>query len=196
MLKKLMEILKEKGLDYDSFFFLYGMVNNIDIVNSNSLEDIDKLLELEYIDMIDDNYTVTFTQKGIDFIKEVVVEIRKEIKKEQKKVNEKLKAEIKEWIDEYRQLFKGTKPGAMGDAKACLDKMIRFFEDYPDYASKETVFNAAKNYINIEAGQNYKYLQRADYFIYKLVGKEETSRLASFCEETADEPVKSFVKML
>ena len=178
-----MEILNEKGLGYDSFFFLYGMVNNIDIVNSNSLEDIDKLLELEYINMIDDNYTVTFTQKGIDFIKEVVTEIKKEIKKEQKKVNEKLKAEIKEWIDEYRGLFKGTKPGAMGDAKACLDKMVRFFEDYPDYASKEIVFNAAKNYINIEAGQNYKYLQRADYFIYKLVGKEETSRLASFCEE-------------
>jgi len=186
MLKRLMEILKEKGLDYNSFFFLYRIVNNIPIYNEILEEDPDRLLALGYIYYEEEADTIMLQQQGIDFIKETVKELKKAINKEVRQGDLELRNTISSWMDEYRALFKGTKVGAMGDPKACLDKMIRFFTEYPDYANKDIIFNATKKYIQTEANQNYKYLQRADYFIYKVTGKEETSRLASFCSDAKE----------
>lgn len=189
MLKRLIEILNEKGLDANSFFFLYQILNKINIDNWKSKPDFDNLLSLGYIEI--DNETVDFnlTYTGIDLVKYIVKEIKKEISKEKRVGDIELRFSIKEWIDEYRALFKGTKAGIMGDPKACLDKMIRFFEEYSQFANKEQILKATQAYIQSEAQSNYKYLQRADYFIYKITGKEEVSRLASYCEE--DNEVKS-----
>lgn len=195
MLRRLMEILKEKGLDYNSFFFLYGLVNNIHIHKKYDYDNVEELMGLE---LIEETYekNLTVTQQGIDFIKDTVKELKKAITKEIKQGDLNLKNSIKEWIDEYRSLFKGTKIGAMGDPKACLDKMVRFFEEYPDYANKDLIFNATKKYIQTEANQNYKYLQRADYFIYKVTGKEESSRLASFCSDVEENELPSNIRDL
>ncbi len=183
-----MEILAEKGLDYNSFFFLYKHVNNIDI---DDIQDYGVgLIQNNFIDF-SDPIKITVTEQGYDFVKYVVSELKKEINKEKKLGNINTRKEIKDWIDEYRALFKGTKIGIMGDPKSCLDKMVRFFEEYPELADKDLIFKATKKYIDSEAMQNYKYLQRADYFIYKLVGKDETSRLASFCSDVEENQLQS-----
>jgi hypothetical protein len=194
MLKRLIEVLNEKGLDAQSFLFLYALVNNIQ----------GPQFEIDYKQLRIKGYwkfpstgdsIENITPEGIEFIKYVVKELKKEIRKEIKQGDEDLRNSIKEWIDDYRNLFKGTKVGIMGDPKACLDKMVRFFQEYPQFANKDIVMKTTEAYIQSEANHNYKYLQRADYFIYKLVGKEETSRLAGYCEE--DKQIEqSFTKML
>jgi predicted transcriptional regulator len=197
MLKRLMEILKEKGLDYNSFFFLYQLVNNINIYRVYNYANTADLMELEFI--IENNeHSLHATQKGKDFIKEVIAEIKKDIQIDKKQTVSKFTKEVETWIQEYRDLFKNTKIGAIGDPKSCVKKMARFFDEYPDYADKDLIFKATQKYINSEATSNYKYLQRADYFIYKLTGKEEVSRLASFCSDIEENQMldHSFTNML
>lgn len=196
MLKKLIEILNEKGLDAQSFLYLYALVNNIQGPDQDTVHIFDIWKKYKYIDFKDESdESVFITQEGIELVKYVVKELKKEIRKEIKQGDEELRNSITEWIDDYRNLFKGTKVGIMGDPKACLDKMVRFFQEYPQFANKDIVFKATEAYIQSEANHNYKYLQRADYFIYKIVGKEETSRLAGYCEEDV-QLEQSFTKML
>lgn len=88
--------------------------------------------------------------------------------------------DVEDWIDEYRILFKGKKVGAMGDRKACVEKM-RVFLSQNDY-SKDEILSATERYI--KSLDNRAYLQQADYFINKRMGDgTETSRLRNFCEE-------------
>jgi hypothetical protein len=180
MLKRLMEILKKKELDYNSFFFLYRLVNNIEIDVEGDINH-ELLIRYNYIRL--ENNTISFTQNGINFIKDTAKELKRAIAKEIKNADQTLKDQINDWIVDYRNLYKGTKVGIMGDPKSCLEKMCRFFVEYPQYANKDLILNATKKYIETEAFTNYKYLQRADYFIYKITGKEESSRLASFCSD-------------
>lgn len=182
MLKRLIEILNEKELDANSFFFLYSKLNNIP-TDTHGDFDPEFMMNGEV------------TKEGIEFVKYTVKEIKKEITSNKRKVDAELKSSIKEWINEYRALFKGIKSGIMGDPKACLEKMVRFHEEYPELADKDKIFKATEAYIQSEANHNYKYLQRADYFIYKVTGKEEISRLASYCEEDS-EVEQSFTKQL
>lgn len=81
---------------------------------------------------------------------------------------------------EFRSLWKGLKVGSQGSPKACHDKLQRWMTENPDY-SKSDILKAAKMYI--KSVDNYKYLQSAEYFIYKKDGKEESSRLSSFIDE-------------
>lgn len=89
------------------------------------------------------------------------------------------------WIDEYRELFKGKKIGSMGSRSACIVKMDRFLSQYP--YTKAVVISATERYINSQREQGYKFLQRADYFIFKNEDMDGSkilgSRLATFCEE-------------
>ena len=193
MLKRLMEILKKKELDYNSFFFLYRLVNNIEIDVEGDINH-ELLIRYNYIRL--ENNTISFTQNGINFIKDTAKELKRAIAKEIKNADQTLKDQINDWIVDYRNLYKGTKVGIMGDPKSCLEKMCRFFVEYPQYANKDLILNATKKYIETEAFTNYKYLQRADYFIYKITGKEESSRLASFCSDVEENKLPSNIKDL
>ena len=193
MLKRLMEILKKKELDYNSFFFLYRLVNNIEIDVEGDINH-ELLIRYNYIRL--ENNTISFTQNGINFIKDTAKELKRAIVKEIKNADQALKDQINDWIVEYRNLYKGTKVGIMGDPKSCLEKMCRFFVEYPQYANKDLILNATKKYIETEAFTNYKYLQRADYFIYKITGKEESSRLASFCSDIEENKLQSNIRDL
>lgn len=93
----------------------------------------------------------------------------------------KLNAIIEENVDNFRDVWKGLKPGSMGSRDNCKTKLTRWFRNNPD-KSFDDVVKAAKIYIRSLNG-NYKYLQRADYFIYKKIGAEEGSRLDAFIEE-------------
>lgn len=89
------------------------------------------------------------------------------------------------WIDEYRQLFKGKKAGAMGSRTACIKKMDKFITEFG--FSKDVILDATRRYINQCRDNSYFYLQQADYFIYKnevMAGSTiEHSKLSTFCEE-------------
>lgn len=87
----------------------------------------------------------------------------------------------------YRSVFKGLKPGSMGDPHACRSKLTRFMLNHPD-SNIDDIIKAARLYIK-SLGGDYRYLQRADYFIYKRIGKTEESRLASFLEEVSNEDI-------
>jgi len=57
----------------------------------------------------------------------------------------------------------------------------------PEYTF-EQILNASELYINTE-GRNTRYLQRADYFIFKQdVHKGEASRLSAFIDELDEIP--------
>jgi len=93
----------------------------------------------------------------------------------------KLNTIIDENVDVFRAVWKGLKPGSMGSRDNCKTKLTRWMRNNPD-KSFDDIIKAAKIYIRSLNG-NYKYLQRADYFIYKKMGSEEGSRLDAFIEE-------------
>ena len=80
MLKRLIEILNEKGLDAQSFLFLYSILNNITGPQFNI--DYNQLKIKGYWDFnespVDSKLSVT--QEGIELVKYVVKELKKERK--------------------------------------------------------------------------------------------------------------------
>jgi len=208
MIEKLIKLLEEKALSPNAFFLLTKEVFSLDVnVESECslMEALAHLQEHKYIKIIDyDTPEYKLRQKGIDFIKEVdkmFQEVNVEVKEKPGQTIEKsnmksVASEINTWLEDYRNLFKGLKPGSKGDKGACLNKMIRFYQEYPDFANKDIIMKATTKYIQGEAHHNYRYLQRADYFIFKLVGKEETSRLASFCDEVDEVENEGMTQML
>lgn len=147
-------------------------------------EDSLKTLEYNKYIKITDDSTLSFElrQKAIDLLKSRCIfyyDMSKEFKEDQEE-----KSGIESWINEYRSLFKVTGvSGKVGDKKSTLKKMQWFLKEYPEY-DKEVIMKATQKYIDQEANNNFKYLQRSDYFISKEdTSKVKVSRLASFCEE-------------
>lgn len=81
-------------------------------------------------------------------------------------LNDKVDMSIDGWIDEYRELFKGKKPGCIGDRSMCIKHMTWLLTTYPEY-SKEDVMKAASYYVGTCAKDGYKYLVRSNYFLSK-----------------------------
>lgn len=105
--------------------------------------------------------------------------------------------QIETWIDEYRNKFKGKKPGAMGDRNACIIKLKELFIRRPDL-TKEKILAATDKYIQVESSQRFKYLMQADYFISKNTSHTKdgrTSKLEAYCDELDDnvESSNSFI---
>jgi len=211
MIKKLIELLEKEALSPNAFFLLTAEVfgYKVELESECSLtETLKHLQDHKYIKIIDyENLAYSLRQKGIDFVKQVdktFKEIQVEVKEKPghiltkaDKVDVKsVASNVNEWLEDYRNLFKGLRPGSKGDKGACLNKIVRFYQEYPEFANKDIIMRATKKYIEGEAHQNYKYLQRADYFIFKLTGKEETSRLASFCDEVDEIEDTGMTQML
>lgn len=93
---------------------------------------------------------------------------------------------VEKWIDEFRNLFKGKKPGAIGDKNLCIIRMKEFVNSNPEF-TKEHILKATKRYVEDRQEQNYMYLKRAHYFISKQETKDgkkvEISDLLTYCEE-------------
>jgi hypothetical protein len=88
-----------------------------------------------------------------------------------------------DWVNEYRELFRSIRKDAGGTTFSCTRRMQKFFQKHPSLRSKE-VLEAAKIYLEpFQKGiQNPQYLQKADYFIYKGVGINISSRLEEYLE--------------
>jgi hypothetical protein len=96
---------------------------------------------------------------------------------------------VKSRVKEFRSIFsvdeKGTtglRVGSMGDENALIKKLIKWFKLEKFKYSWEDVLHAARFYVIECRKQNYKYLQSADYFVFK----DGRSRLSSIIKDASD----------
>lgn len=172
-------LLEENNLSAEEFLLLIGLINNN--ISEICFEQFDILEEKQFIKK-DNEQNYILREKGklllelceIDSIN--IIGNKKSIKKSSRAIS----LELDEFIEEFRQLWKGKKLGAMGSEKACKEKMYRWMSENPKY-TKDDIIKAAKLYLSTV--DDITYLQKADYFIYKKDGKEESSRLSDFINE-------------
>lgn len=92
-----------------------------------------------------------------------------------------------EWIEGFRDEFGKLRKDAIGNKKNCYDKMKKFFSKHPE-VRVEDIKQAVQMYlVSFQRGrQDIQYLQKADYFISKIVkaegGTEYGSRLEMYLE--------------
>ena len=179
-----LNFLKEQNLSVIEFITLLQL-NEIDTGLQLDLDILHNLQEKQFVKLIIDKFgTNTIIREKskllLDFLSIESSYSDYKSKKVVKKSTRTISEGFDEFIEEYRNLWKGLKSGAMGSPNACKEKMLRWMGENPNY-SKEDILKAAKIYIN--SLNNYQYLQAAHYFIYKKDGKEEDSRLSAFIEE-------------
>lgn len=93
------------------------------------------------------------------------------------------------WIDEYRELFNRKNTGRSGltsDILTITKKMTRFQVQFG--YTKDQIMKATRAYIE-DGKKDPRFIQEADYFIFKKEGKnnEERSKLAAWCETDDEE---------
>ena len=179
-----LNFLKEQNLSVIEFITLLQL-NEIDTGLQLDLDILHNLQEKQFVKLIIDKFgTNTIIREKskllLDFLSIESSYSDYKSKKVVKKSTRIISEGFDEFIEEYRNLWKGLKSGAMGSPNACKEKMLRWMGENPNY-TKEDILKAAKIYIN--SLNNYQYLQAAHYFIYKKDGKEEDSRLSAFVEE-------------
>jgi hypothetical protein len=104
-----------------------------------------------------------------------------------KLLNDNTDMNIESWVDEYRNLFKGKKPGTIGDRELCIKHLTWLLTEYPQY-TKEDVMKAASYYISTCAKDNYQYLMKSNYLLSKEKSSTETSHdILTYLEEVKDE---------
>jgi len=102
------------------------------------------------------------------------------------------KESFDDFVNEYRGLFKGLKPGSQGNLQSIKEKLTKWLKSNPD-KTKEDIIRATKLYIH--SVDNLKYLQQADYFIYKKDANGIRSRLSDFIDEQ-EQPTEGWGSVL
>lgn len=167
-------LLAEHNLSVEEFLVLINLSEN---KNSNLLTTLE---EKQFIKIIDNE--ILLRQNGKLLLELITIEKvnvkspKINIKKSERVINN----ELDSFIEEFRNKWKGLKPGSMGSLSACKDKMKRWMFENPQY-NAEQILKAADVYLN--SLNNYTYLQQADYFIYKKDAHGESSRLSAFIDE-------------
>jgi len=145
--------------------------------------DLEKLENKLFIKKIENK--IYLREKSIKLIEFLSIEIEMSFntnKKEIKKSKRVISLEVEERIHEFRDKWRGLKAGSMGSEKSCKEKLNRWMKENPKY-SFEDILKASDLYLATE-GANVKFLQRADYFIFKQDSyKNEMSRLSAFIDE-------------
>lgn len=172
------DLIAEQNLSIDEFLIL---IHGDEKLYNDSLYLLKSLEEKQFIKIIN-NEKILLREKAKLLIELVSIEKLKfsNQTKSFKKSNRLMNSEIDSFINDFRNKFKGLKPGSMGSLAACKDKMYRWMTENPHY-TPEQILKATDIYI--DSLDSYKYLQQADYFIYKKDGKDEMSRLSAFIDE-------------
>jgi len=171
-------ILAENDLSIYEFLTLYDIYNGI-----IDKKFTDSLQEKGFIKIKEDEeYNIILREKAKLLIEFLEIESLDSVKKTKviKKSARAINSNLLPFIEEFRNKWKGLKPGSMGGFESCKEKMVRWMTNNPQYDFKQ-ILNAADIYIN--SVNNIQYLQQADYFIYKKEGKDEHSRLSAFIDE-------------
>lgn len=178
--------LEETGLSINEFCAIWDIYVKGKLPFNDSNVNYNKLQDKQYIKLITDakkRVKIVLRDKGKDLIELFLDEKKTSYKKQVKTLN----VDILTRLPEFRNKWKGLKPGSMGSLEACKSKLKRWMDENPDYTFDE-VLKAAELYIDSLNG-DYRYLQRADYFIYKQNNhKEESSNLSAFIDEIDDSP--------
>jgi len=178
------DILKAFNISVEEFLFLYS-ISEKSIINTNNI-DLEKLQQQQLIKIIKaDEKIYILREKAIELIEFLTIEIegsiesnKKTIKKSERAINK----DIRGRLPEFRDKWKGLKPGSMGSIKSCEMKLTRWMKENPKY-SFDDILRAATIYLEGLNG-DYRFLQRADYFIFKQENnREESSRLSAFIDE-------------
>lgn len=177
-------VLEELNISCLEFLYLYFLYSEKNL--GIPFNDIDekKLQEKKLIKLITNEKTI-LRQKSIDLIEFSLVEANvsfNEKKKEVKKPSRAKLKELDEFVDVFRNKWQGLKPGAMGGKNACKVKLRKWMLENPEYSFEE-ILAAADLYLTTE-GRDTKFLQRADYFIYKNdINRNEASRLSAYIDD-------------
>ena len=171
-------VLAEQNLSIEEFLVL---IHLDDELYNNSMRVLKPLEEKQFIKIINDE-KIILREKGKLFIELISIEKLSSTKnnKQTVKSDRLINVELDSFINDFRNKFKGLKPGSMGSEASCKMKMYRWMKENPSY-TPEQILKAADIYI--KSLNNYQYLQRANYFIYKKDGKEESSGLAAYIDE-------------
>jgi len=182
-------ILEEYDITVEEFLALIYLNNN----GGTTKEILISLEEKQLIKL--ENLDFTIREKGKLLLEltstESIGSIKNKIKI--KKSSRAISLGLDDFIKEFRNLWKGLKPGSMGSEKACKDKMYKWMQDNPSY-NKEDIIKAAKLYI--KSLDDLKFLQQADYFVYKKDAHGESSRLSAFIDEIDNKPVEDWTSKL
>ncbi len=171
-------LLAEQNLSIEEFLVLIHLDDDL---YNNSMRVLKPLEQKQFIKIINDE-KIILREKGKLFIELISIEKLSSTKnnKQTVKSDRLINVELDSFINDFRNKFKGLKPGSMGSEASCKMKMYRWMKENPSY-TPEQILKAADIYI--KSLNNYQYLQRADYFIYKKDGKEESSGLAAYIDE-------------
>jgi len=177
--------LQEIGISAIEFLFLHFVHTKEDFgITSFNDVDVNKLQEKKLI-KISSEQNIILRQQSIDLIELSLVEADISFKTIKKKVSRSVREinkEVESFVDEFRKKWHGLKPGAMGGKQACVQKLKRWMKDNPE-VTPEQILEAADLYIKTEC-RDPRFVQRADYFIYKQdSSKNEASRLSAYVDE-------------
>lgn len=187
-------VLNKLGLTLNEFMYLNWIVDkritgfNFEKDNELSNLQIKESLESKKYIKLDSKLQPEIRQSGIDLIDFFSIESFDEFNAPKiiKKSKKRIKAEVVGRIDEYRSKWKGLKAGSMGDRNSCIEKLSRWMENNPEY-SFDDILKAADLYLDTE-GRNLKFLQKADFFIYKQdANKIDSSRLSAFIDDISED---------
>lgn len=178
------KLLSELDISINSFLHLYNIQVKRELFITNIKDE--EILNLQQLRLIKIINGESFLRQGaIDLLELLTInstDVKTHNKKIVKKSNNLNNKIFDEKITEYRELWRGLKPGSMGSLQSCKDKMKRWMESNPEYTF-DNIINAAKLYLRTE-GMSLRFLQRADYFIYKQENnREESSRLSAFIDD-------------
>lgn len=187
-------LLKEQNIEPEDFLLLIQINNNLPIDNSVGNACLNSLQNNLFVRR--ENNNIIIREKGkllleLTSIDSINYNFEKTtVKKSSRAINLEL---TDEFINKYRQLWKGLKLGSMGSENACKAKLTRWMQENPSYTA-EDILKAAKLYI--DSLVDYRFLQTADYFIFKKDGKEESSRLSAFIDEINNEETQEWTTNL
>ncbi len=157
---KLKSIVRDNGLPETVLYYILGLTLGIDVrILKLSKQHIQAIFRLKLVQLKEGKFIPNFDLSETD-IKEPDTD-----------------------IESFRKLFRGIKTGSMGDATSVREKMDRWRIANPDY-SFETIIKQTENFIRTKKDNNESiYIPQADYFIYKIVGKEERSMLSAIIDD-------------
>lgn len=190
-----LDLIEQLDLSINEFCAIWGIHANRKLPFNDSNVNYRELERKKFIKIIkNEKNLVTFVlrEKAIAMIDLLIKGNTKSCFKKQKDV---LNIDVLTRLPEFRDKWKGLKPGSMGSLQSCKDKILRWMNENPEYTFDQ-ILAAADNYIDSLKG-DYRFLQRADYFIYKQNGhKEDESRLSSHIDEVDDKPAGDWTTQL
>lgn len=169
------KLLNKNDLDVDDIIFLYKNYDKVVKIKNTNYNNMfaTKLNEKGFMTFIvkDDYIIPALQKKAVQLLKTLMIEVND---------NNHIKG-VEDLAKTLRLKWKGLKAGSMGSPEAIIEKLNKWMVSNPDY-TPDQILKAADLYLSKE-GSNIKYLQRADYFVYKQENGITNSRLSAYIDE-------------